>query len=178
MPLGHAGHVPPPARRSVDASLLHWLRQPPGAREAIQIVFDPAVLSYRAVLEHFFQVHEHHNLRAAGEPLWAELPFCHLLHGRAAEGDGPRDDRGDRSLWWWPGPVVTEIKPGERFWQPGARAPGIPATAPGRLQLPLHLAELAAAVGSCIPEVTKRRGARTDPPANVDDEPGRDSLLG
>jgi peptide-methionine (S)-S-oxide reductase len=29
-----------------------------GHAEAIQIVFDPAVVSYRAVLEHFFQVHE------------------------------------------------------------------------------------------------------------------------
>lgn len=29
-----------------------------GHAEAIEIVFDPAVVSYRAVLEHFFQVHD------------------------------------------------------------------------------------------------------------------------
>ena len=29
-----------------------------GHAEAIEIVFDPTVVSYRAVLEHFFQVHD------------------------------------------------------------------------------------------------------------------------
>jgi peptide-methionine (S)-S-oxide reductase len=31
---------------------------PLGRAEAIEIVFDPAVVSYRAVLEHFFHVHD------------------------------------------------------------------------------------------------------------------------
>lgn len=60
-----------------------------GHAEVIEIAFDPAVVSYRAILGRFFQVHD---LRAAGRRLWAELPFCHLLHGRKAEGDGARDD--------------------------------------------------------------------------------------
>ena len=40
------------------------------------------------------------NLRAAGERLRAELPFCHLLHGRTAVGDGTHDDCRNRSLWF------------------------------------------------------------------------------
>jgi hypothetical protein len=54
----------------------------------------------------------------------------------------------------------------------------LPATTPERLQLPLRPAELAAAVGPCIPEVANRRGAGelTRPLAPMMSQ-GRGSLL-
>jgi len=47
--------------------------------EAIEIVFDPAKLSYRKLLEYFFQIHDPTTLNRQGNDR-GQLPFGHLLH--------------------------------------------------------------------------------------------------
>ena len=63
--LGHAGADPPQARRHLDPRGLYRRRraerdipQPRHPCEGIEIIFDPEVISYREILEFFFQIHD------------------------------------------------------------------------------------------------------------------------
>lgn len=64
--------------------------------EAIEIIFDPAVVSYRAILERFFQFHDPTTYEQ--ERLWTKLAAI-FYPRRTAEGDGARDGRRNRCLW-------------------------------------------------------------------------------
>ena len=58
--------------------------------EAIEIVFDPAKLSYRRLLEFFFQIHDPTTKDRQGNDLGSELPLGHLLHQRERSARWPR----------------------------------------------------------------------------------------
>ena len=47
--------------------------------EAIEIVFNPAVISYRQILEFFFQIHDPSTANRQGNDIGAQLPFGDLL---------------------------------------------------------------------------------------------------
>jgi peptide-methionine (S)-S-oxide reductase len=53
--------------------------------EAIEIIFDPAKLSYRQLLEFSFQIHDPST--RSGERHRDELSVCDLLHERRTEAD-------------------------------------------------------------------------------------------
>lgn len=85
--------------------------------EGIEIVFDPAVFSYRQLLEFFFQIHDPTTLNRQGND--------HGLSYRS--GIYPLDERQQRialetiaavdASGRWPGKVVTEVKPAGPFWE-------------------------------------------------------------
>ena len=54
----------------------------PGHAEAVEIVFDPDRISYRDILEFFFQIHDPTHQGPAGERHRLELPLRDLLHDR------------------------------------------------------------------------------------------------
>ena len=129
-----------------------------GHAEAIEIVFGPAVVSYRAVLEHFFQVHDPTTYEQQGSDFGSSYRSAIFYTDEQQKEMASR--RSPKSK-----PLVVARSRGDRN-QPrgavlagGARASGLPATAAERLQLPLHPAELATAVGPCVPESADRRGA-------------------
>jgi methionine-S-sulfoxide reductase len=104
-----------------------------GHAEAIEIVFDPAVVSYRAVLEHFFQVHDPTTYEQQGSD------FGSSYRSAIFYTDEPQKEMALATIaemeasGLWPVPVVTEINP-EAVLAGGARALGLPATAAKRLQ--------------------------------------------
>src|SRR5437879_11090865 len=53
--------------------------------EAIEITFDPQTISYRKLLEFFFQIHDPSTLNRQGND--RGLPVGHLLYQRRAEAD-------------------------------------------------------------------------------------------
>ncbi|MDI9238421.1 peptide-methionine (S)-S-oxide reductase MsrA [Lysobacter sp. LF1] len=85
--------------------------------EAIEIVFDPAVLSYRRILEFFFQIHDPTTKNRQGNDLGASyrsaiFPLDERQKQVALETVADVDASG-----LWPGKVVTEIAPAGPFWE-------------------------------------------------------------
>ena len=58
--------------------------------EAIEIIFDPQTISYRMLLEFFFQIHDPTTRNRQGNDLGSELSFGHLLRERRTEADRER----------------------------------------------------------------------------------------
>jgi peptide-methionine (S)-S-oxide reductase len=90
----------------------------PGAHaEAVEVVYDPAQTSFRAVLELYFQVHDPTTLNRRMDDAGTEYRsaiFCSTDEQErvAEEAIADVDASG-----LWPGPVVTEITPAGEFWE-------------------------------------------------------------
>jgi peptide-methionine (S)-S-oxide reductase len=84
--------------------------------EGIEIVFDPAQISYRAMLEFFFQIHDPTTLNRQGNdrgPSYrSAIYYVDDVQKQVAE-----DTIADvNASGIWPGAVVTELEPVSDFW--------------------------------------------------------------
>lgn len=85
--------------------------------EALEVVFDPARISYRELLEFFFQIHDPSTPNRQGNDrgssyrsgIYFTTPQQRQI---AMETIADVDASG-----LWPGKVVTEVKPAGPFWQ-------------------------------------------------------------
>ena len=85
--------------------------------EAIEIVFDPSRLTYRKLLEFFFQVHDPTTRDRQGNDLG--LSYRSAIYFTSDEQNRVAADTiadVDASSLW-PGRVVTELAPAGPFWQ-------------------------------------------------------------
>ena len=85
--------------------------------EAIEIVFDPKRLSYRQLLEFFFQIHDpttkNRQGNDRGTSYRSAIYFTSDEQRRVAE-----DTIADvEASGLWPGKVVTEVAPAGPFWE-------------------------------------------------------------
>src|ERR1051325_4657306 len=85
--------------------------------EAIEIVFDPQQISYRDLLEFFFQIHDPTTLNRQGND--AGTSYRSAIFSRAEERRrAPEDTTADgEASGLWPGKVVTEVTPAGPFWE-------------------------------------------------------------
>ncbi|MNV00375.1 Peptide methionine sulfoxide reductase MsrA 3 [compost metagenome] len=85
--------------------------------EAIEIVFDPAQISYRQILEFFFQIHDPSTQNRQGNDVGTSyrsgIYYLSEEQKRVAEDTVADVDASDL----WPGKVVTEIEPAGPFWE-------------------------------------------------------------
>jgi len=85
--------------------------------EAIEIVFDPARLSYRRLLEFFFQIHDPTTLNRQGNDRGlsyrSAIYYTSDEQKRIAVDTIPDVNASDL----WPGSVVTEVAPAGPFWE-------------------------------------------------------------
>ena len=85
--------------------------------EAVEVVFDPDELSYRRLLEFFFQIHDPTTRDRQGNDIgrsYRSAIFYIDDRQRQIALDTIADvDGSDR----WPGPVVTEVEPAGDFWE-------------------------------------------------------------
>jgi len=85
--------------------------------EAIEIVFDPDRLSFRELLEFFFQVHDPTTRNRQGNDVGASYRsaiFTTTDEQRRIAGDTIADVDASGL---WPGRVVTEVTPAGPFWE-------------------------------------------------------------
>ena len=85
--------------------------------EGIEIMFDPALTSFRALLEFFFQIHApstpHRQGNDRGPSYRSGIYYVDEDQKRVAD-----DTIADvNASGIWPGPVVTEVAPVSDFWQ-------------------------------------------------------------
>ncbi len=85
--------------------------------EGIEIIFDPSVLSYRTLLEFFFQIHDPSTPNQQGNDRGAS--YRSAIFYTSAEQKSVADetiaDVNASNLW--PGKVVTELVPAGDFWE-------------------------------------------------------------
>lgn len=85
--------------------------------EAIEIVFDPAQISYRRILEFFFQIHDPSTANRQGNDMGlsyrSAIFYLNEEQKRIAQDTVKDVDASDL----WPGKVVTEINPAGPFWE-------------------------------------------------------------
>ncbi|TXR48868.1 peptide-methionine (S)-S-oxide reductase MsrA [Phyllobacterium endophyticum] len=85
--------------------------------EAIEIVFDPARISYRQILEFFFQIHDPSTRNRQGNDVG--LSYRSAIYYTSEEQERvARDTIADvDASGLWPGKVVTEVAPAGDFWE-------------------------------------------------------------
>jgi peptide-methionine (S)-S-oxide reductase len=85
--------------------------------EAIEIIFDPAILSYREILEFFFQIHDPTTPNRQGNDRGTSYRSA-IYYMNDAQKLVAEDTVADvNASGMWPGPVVTEISAAGPFWQ-------------------------------------------------------------
>jgi len=85
--------------------------------EAIEIVFDPARLSYRQLLEFFFQIHDPSTKNRQGNDLGTSYRSA-IFYENDAQKHVALDTIADvDASGLWPGKVVTEVSPVGDFWE-------------------------------------------------------------
>ena len=104
------GHTANPTYRSVCTKTK-------GHAEAAEIVFDPNVVSYRRLLEFFFQIHDPTTVDRQGNDIGdsyrSEIFYTNDAQKQMAERT--IDDVNASGIW--PGPVVTKVTPAPTFWE-------------------------------------------------------------
>ncbi|WP_340645441.1 peptide-methionine (S)-S-oxide reductase MsrA [Phenylobacterium sp.] len=85
--------------------------------EAIEIVFDPARISYRALLEFFFQIHDPTTKNRQGNDMGMSYRSA-IYYTDEAQKQVAVDTIADvEASSLWPGKVVTEVEPVGDFWE-------------------------------------------------------------
>jgi peptide-methionine (S)-S-oxide reductase len=85
--------------------------------EAIEIVFDPKVTTYRDLLEFFFQVHDPTTRNRQGNDLGASYRSA-IYYASDEQKQVALDTIADvNASGLWPGKVVTEVEPVGPFWE-------------------------------------------------------------
>jgi peptide-methionine (S)-S-oxide reductase len=85
--------------------------------EAIEVVFDPAVLSYRTLLEFFFQIHDPTTPNRQGNDRGTSYRSGIYFTSDAQRAVALDTIADVEASGLWPGKVVTEVKPAGPFWQ-------------------------------------------------------------
>src|SRR2546425_13145447 len=107
---GYAGgHVPHPSYESVCTGTT-------GHAEVVQIGFDPAVVSYRELLEVFFTLHDPTTLNRQGPDTGTQYRsaiFYHTAEQRATAEQVIKELEAGKG---WEDPIVTELVPLTEFY--------------------------------------------------------------
>ncbi|MDM7998610.1 MAG: peptide-methionine (S)-S-oxide reductase MsrA [Dehalococcoidia bacterium] len=87
-----------------------------GHAEAIQITFDPRVISYRDLLEVFFSVHDPTTLNYQDADYGTQYRSAIFYHSPQQKQEAERIISELTESGVWPRPIVTEVKPLTEFY--------------------------------------------------------------
>jgi peptide-methionine (S)-S-oxide reductase len=85
--------------------------------EAVEIIFDPARISYRQILEFFFQIHDPTTRNRQGNDIGTSYrsAIFYTSDEQRRVAEDTIADVAESGLW--PGKVVTELVPASDFWE-------------------------------------------------------------
>ncbi len=85
--------------------------------EGIEIWFDPALTSYRQLLEFFFQIHDPTTMNRQGNDVGMSYRSA-IYYVDDAQKQVAEDTIADvNASGLWPGKVVSEVEPAGDFWE-------------------------------------------------------------
>ena len=117
----------------------------PGHAEAVEIVFDPERISYRDILEFFFQIHDPTTKDRQGNDIGSSYR-SEIFYTSDEQRQVAEDTIADvDASGIWPGQGRDRAQRGRPLLGGRARAPGLPPALPERLHVPLPAAGLEAA---------------------------------
>jgi peptide-methionine (S)-S-oxide reductase len=85
--------------------------------EGIEIYFDQAVVSYRRILEFFFQIHDPTTLRRQGNDLGMSYRSAIYFTSEIQRLEAIKTIADVNTSGLWPGHVVTELEAVGDFWE-------------------------------------------------------------
>jgi peptide-methionine (S)-S-oxide reductase len=85
--------------------------------EAVEVIFDPARISYRQILEFFFQIHDPSTRNRQGNDVGTSYRSA-IFYTSDEQKRIAEDTIADvDASGLWPGKVVTEVVPAGDFWE-------------------------------------------------------------
>ena len=88
-----------------------------GHAEAIEIIFDPSVITYRDILTFFFQIHDPTTMDRQGNDVGTSYRSA-IFYLNDEQRQVARDVIADvDASGLWPGKVVSEVAPAGPFWE-------------------------------------------------------------
>ena len=88
-----------------------------GHAEAIEIIFDPARISFRQLLEFFFQIHDPSTLNRQGNDLGTSYRSAIFTTSEAQKQTALDTIADVDASGLWPGKATTEVTPAGDFWE-------------------------------------------------------------
>jgi peptide-methionine (S)-S-oxide reductase len=102
------GRMPDPSYEMVCSGMT-------GHAEAIQISFDPAVVSYRELLELFFAFHDPTTLNRQGPDEGTQYRSAIFYHSPDQKAEAERVIREFETAGTFDSPIVTQLAPADKF---------------------------------------------------------------
>ena len=87
-----------------------------GHAEVAQVTFDPAVVSYRDLLDVFFTIHDPTTLNRQGNDSGTQYRSAIFFHSSEQEAVARETIAEFTAEKVWDDPIVTEVAPLEQFW--------------------------------------------------------------
>ena len=85
--------------------------------EGIEVIFDPDTISYRKLLEFFFQIHDPSTLNRQGNDRGMSYRSAIYFENDAQKAEAERTIKDVDESGLWPDKVVTEVEPVANFWE-------------------------------------------------------------
>ena len=100
-----------------NATYRHVCTGTTGHTEAVEIVFDPEQVSFRDLLELFFQIHDPTTPDRQGNDRGTQYRSAIFWHDESQRETAEDTIADVEASGLWPGKVVTQIAPAGAFWE-------------------------------------------------------------
>ncbi len=87
-----------------------------GHAEVVQVTFDPAVISYREILQVFFAIHDPTTLNRQGADVGPQYRSVIFYHSPEQKATAEALVAELNAAHLWPNPIVTQVVPFEAFY--------------------------------------------------------------
>ena len=104
------GPVPDPSYKAVCGGTT-------GHAEVVQITFDPAVISFRELLDVFFVVHDPTTRNRQGNDVGTQYRSAVFFHSPEQKATAEAVIADVNAKMLWPDPIVTDVVPLEKFYK-------------------------------------------------------------